>query len=227
MGVHKLSNLSVGPSIFSSIGTTKCCCKSSLLQMQAQQMKTLQFTRQFRTSSREIERTGARVNQEFSVKPNQETVLSVDKNNLAITEEVISKINSQISNTMHGRLFAVIHIGGKQVRVTDGDLVMVEGVSPTNVGDIIRLEKVLLVGSKDFTLLGRPILRPDLVRIEATVVEKSLTHTKTHFKKSGRKEYMRINFFRHHFSILRINCVSLEGLLDECPETEGIDGRVF
>jgi len=68
-------------------GTTKCCCKSSLLQMQAQQMKTLQFTRQFRTSSRrEIERTGARVNQEFSVKPNQETVLSVDKNNLAITE---------------------------------------------------------------------------------------------------------------------------------------------
>ena len=33
--------------------------------------------------------------------------------------------------------------------------------------------------------------------------------------------------FRHHFSILRINCVSLEGLLDECPETEGIDGRVF
>jgi len=128
---------------------------------------------------------------------------------------------------MHGRLFAVIHIGGKQVRVTDGDLVMVEGVSPTNVGDIIRLEKVLLVGSKDFTLLGRPILRPDLVRIEATVVEKSLTHTKTHFKKKRRKQYMRINFFRHHFSILRINCVSLEGLLDECPETEGIDGRVF
>lgn len=106
---------------------------------------------------------------------------------------MISKINSQISNTMHGRLFAVIHIGGKQVRVTDGDLVMVEGVSPTNVGDIIRLEKVLLVGSKDFTLLGRPILRPDLVRIEATVVEKSLTHTKTHFKKKRRKQYMRIN----------------------------------
>ena len=110
-----------------------------------------------------------------------------------ICVEVISKVNSQISSTTHGRLFAVIHVGGKQLRVTDGDLIMVEGVSPTNVGDVLRLEKVLLVGSKDFTLLGRPILRPDLVRIEATVVEKSLSHTKTHFKKKRRKQYMRIN----------------------------------
>lgn len=84
-------------------------------------------------------------------------------------------------------------MAGKQFRVTDGDLVMVEGFQPTLVGDVIRAEKVLLVGSKDFTLLGRPLLRPDMVRIEATVVEKSLTHTKTHFRKKRRKQYMRIN----------------------------------
>lgn len=106
---------------------------------------------------------------------------------------MISKVNSQISNLTHGRLFAVVHFGGKQIRVTDGDLIMIEGVSPVNVGDVIRLEKILLVGSKDFTLLGRPTLRQDLVKIEATVVEKSLTHTKTHFKKKRRKQYMRIN----------------------------------
>ena len=79
------------------------------------------------------------------------------------------------------------------MRVTDGDLVFVEGVSPVDIGDIIRLEKILLVGSRDFTLLGRPTLRPDLVKIEATVVEKSLADTVTHFKKKRRKQYMRTN----------------------------------
>ena len=102
-------------------------------------------------------------------------------------------MNNQIVTNSHGRLFAVIHIAGKQRRVTDGDLIMVEGDHPTKVGDVIRAEKVLLLGSRDFTLIGRPLLRPDLVRVEATAVEKSLTHTKTIFRKRRRKNYMRIN----------------------------------
>ena len=106
---------------------------------------------------------------------------------------MIAKVNEQIQTNSHGRLFAVIQGAGKQWRVTDGDLLMIEGVYPTTVGDVIRLEKVLLLGSRDFTLMGRPILRPDLVRVEATVVEKSLAHTKTHFKKKRRKGYKRIN----------------------------------
>lgn len=107
--------------------------------------------------------------------------------------DIVSKVNNQIETNSHGRLFAIVHIAGKQKRVTDGDLIMIEGAHPTNVGDIIRIEKILLLGSKDFTLLGRPLLRPDLVRVEATVVEKSLTHTKTLFRNQRRKNNMRIN----------------------------------
>lgn len=92
-------------------------------------------------------------------------------------------------------------MAGKQFRVTDGDLIMIEGFHPTSVGDVIRAEKILLVGSRDFTLLGRPILRPDLVRVEATAVEKSLTHTKTHFRKKRRKQYMRINCKETNFIV--------------------------
>lgn len=106
---------------------------------------------------------------------------------------MIDKVNSQVKTSSHGRLFAIIQLAGKQRRVTDGDLVMVEGMYPPRVGDVIRAEKVLLVGSRDFTLLGRPLLRPDLVRVEATAVENSLSHTKTHFKKKRRKNYMRIH----------------------------------
>ena len=46
------------------------------------------------------------------------------------------------------------------------------------LGQRIRLEKVLLVGSKDFTLIGRPFLPRDQISVEATVVEKTLTHKK-------------------------------------------------
>lgn len=77
--------------------------------------------------------------------------------------------------------------------MTDGDLIMIEGAHPADVGDVIRAEKVLLLGSRDFTLIGRPLLRPDLVRVEATVVEKSLTHTKTVFRNRRRKNTRSIN----------------------------------
>lgn len=113
--------------------------------------------------------------------------------------DVIAKVNAQIQSSSHGRLFAVIQMAGKQRRVTDGDLIMIEGFYPTNVGDMIRAEKILLVGSRDFTLLGRPLLRPDLVRVEATVIEKSLTHTKTSFKKKRRKNYKRIHCNLSHY----------------------------
>lgn len=54
-------------------------------------------------------------------------------------------------------------------------------------------KQVLLVGGRDFTLVGRPILPQDLVSVNATVIEKDLSHTKTIFFKRRRKQYMRMN----------------------------------
>ena len=45
-----------------------------------------------------------------------------------------------------------------QHKLTDGDLLMVLRDLGASLGQRIRLEKVLLVGSKDFTLIGRPFL---------------------------------------------------------------------
>jgi len=52
---------------------------------------------------------------------------------------------------------------------------------------------VLLAGGSDFTLIGRPIISPELVSVHATVIEKALSHIKTVFKKKPRKQYQRIN----------------------------------
>ena len=57
--------------------------------MQAKQIKTLQFARLFHSSStRQIEGPGAKVNQEFSLKSQQETVCSTDIDDLVLTKGI-------------------------------------------------------------------------------------------------------------------------------------------
>lgn len=128
---------------------------------------------------------------------------------------VFASVNQSLAAGSEGRLFAVVHLCGKQFKVTAGDVILVEGYWPPNIGDRIRLDKVLVAGGADFTLVGRPLVQRDLVHVQATVVEKTLTHTKTHFRKKRRKQYMRINFHRSPNTMLMINSVELVGKVDD------------
>ncbi|ESO93235.1 hypothetical protein LOTGIDRAFT_59279, partial [Lottia gigantea] len=79
------------------------------------------------------------------------------------------------------RLFAVVQINGRQFKITSEDIINVPLHFHPTSGDRIRLEKVLMVGGKDFTMVGRPLLSRGQVKIEATVVEKTLSHHKVHY----------------------------------------------
>lgn len=131
---------------------------------------------------------------------------------------VFKNVNNLLSSQNTDRLFAIIHLCGKQFKITSGDIILVEGYWPPTIGDRIRLEKVLLVGGNDFTLLGRPILGKELVDVQATIIEKTLTHTKTHFKKKRRKQYVRINFQRSPNTMIRINSIEISGKVNESNE---------
>ncbi|XP_046437395.1 39S ribosomal protein L21, mitochondrial-like [Daphnia pulex] len=225
--LSKLSQLQITPIKSLRPNGIISCTSSANYVLQAQAIEKCAIRMLRSEASNNFEGTKLNASQQTSAKPQQEVLENQHESEIAITKETIAKVNSQIELNSHGRLFAVIHLAGKQRRVTDGDLIMIEGAHPADVGDVIRAEKVLLLGSRDFTLIGRPLLRPDLVRVEATVVEKSLTHTKTVFRNRRRKNTRSINFCRSHFSIMRINCVRLEGLVDQRPEIEGVDGRIF
>jgi len=54
-------------------------------------------------------------------------------------------------------MHAVIRTGGKQYRVTPGDILEVEKLEG-NVGDTIRLDDVLLVSNGDDVKIGQPIV---------------------------------------------------------------------
>lgn len=73
---------------------------------------------------------------------------------------------------------------------------------------ILLKKKVLLVGSSDFTIIGRPILSPHFARVEGIVIEKTLSQTQMEYyyapkkKKVGARHQRKYSLFSLIFSII-------------------------
>lgn len=71
-----------------------------------------------------------------------EKIKSQDLWNTQKDPNPVERINEKLKTNDVGRLFAVVHLCGKQFKVTAGDIILVEGyVEPSN-GDKLRLDKV-------------------------------------------------------------------------------------
>lgn len=124
-------------------------------------------------------------------------------------DEVIEKVNEIIHNP--GRLFAVVTVSGHQYKVTQGDIIRVTGLMPAECGEQIRLEKVCLVGGRDFTLLGKPVLPRKVTCINATIIEKTLGEDIIIKRFKRRKRYERTQRINSLYSLLRINDIQVTG----------------
>ena len=61
---------------------------------------------------------------------------------LCVLPTVAERVNTQLMSQDTGRLFAVVHIGGKQRKVTREDIIIVDKHLAADVGQRIRLNKV-------------------------------------------------------------------------------------
>ncbi|XP_061536242.1 39S ribosomal protein L21, mitochondrial [Phycodurus eques] len=120
-----------------------------------------------------------------------------------------SAVNRRIEEADFGRLFAVVHFASRQWKVTDEDLILVENHVEAVCGERLRLEKVLLVGARDFTLVGRPLLAKELVRVDATVLEKTESWPKVHMQFWRRHRFQRKKIIVQPQTVLRINRIQL------------------
>lgn len=59
-----------------------------------------------------------------------------------LNTNLIEKVNETVEKLDTGRLYAVVHLCGKQFKVTAGDIIIVEGHWAPEAGDKIKLEKV-------------------------------------------------------------------------------------
>ncbi|KNC86610.1 hypothetical protein SARC_01239 [Sphaeroforma arctica JP610] len=120
-------------------------------------------------------------------------------------------IQKAIKETAPDDVFAVVHVGGSQYKVTAGDVIVTQTVS-AEVGSRIYLEKVLCAGGRNFSLVGAPLLDKSVVRVEAVVTEHSKTEKMVVFKMKRKKNYKRWNGHRQNISTLRIMGIDVKGI---------------
>ncbi|XP_076920488.1 large ribosomal subunit protein bL21m-like [Bidens hawaiensis] len=109
-------------------------------------------------------------------------------------------------------VFAVIQSGSHQCKVSNGDCIYTEKLKFCEVNDKIIINKVLMLGSKTQTMIGRPVL-PEAA-VHAVVEEHALDAKVIIFKKKRRKNYRRTKGHRQELTKLRIT--DIQGI--EKPE---------
>lgn len=112
-----------------------------------------------------------------------------------------NKTESESESTTTPTSFAVVHIGGHQYKVSEGDLIFTEKLDAPVSSQII-FNKVLLFGTTTQTRIGAPLL--DGIDIHAIVEEQTLADKELIFKKKRRKHYRRLNGHRQPLTTLRI-----------------------
>jgi len=116
-----------------------------------------------------------------------------------LTMESLRKLRDQL------RYYAVVEIKSQKFLITKNDLVICHRIRDLNVGDEIRLNRVMELGSKDFTIYGKPLISDTFYNIKAVVVEKPLGPFLEIFKKKRRNRHRKRITHKQTYTVLRIS----------------------
>jgi large subunit ribosomal protein L21 len=100
--------------------------------------------------------------------------------------------------------YAVIRTGGKQYRVSEGQLVKIEKLAG-EVGDKVTLGDVLFVGGNGEVKIGAPLVAD--AKVTGEIVGQGKAKKVLVFKKKRRKSYSRQRGHRQHQTTLRITAI--------------------
>lgn len=114
---------------------------------------------------------------------------------------VIDRVSSTYQ-VQRKRVFAVVEVGGTQFKITPDDVIVTEKLRGVDVNDKLRLSRVLLLGSEDETIIGRPFVPQ--AHVIAAVEEQFLDGKVLIFKKRRRKNSRRLKGHRQPLTTLRI-----------------------
>lgn len=98
-------------------------------------------------------------------------------------------------------MYAVIKTGGKQYKVSPGDVIRVEKIDG-EPGQEIELNDVLLVGDGSELKIGQPLVEG--AKVLAVIKEQGRSRKIIVFKKKRRKNYRRKRGHRQYYTELEI-----------------------
>jgi large subunit ribosomal protein L21 len=91
-------------------------------------------------------------------------------------------------------IFGVVKVGAQQFKVVPDDLIVVEKLGEAKVNDPVVLSEVMMVGTAERTIIGRPSVPG--AAVHAVVEEHFREAKKLAFKKKRRKGYQRLKGHR-------------------------------
>jgi large subunit ribosomal protein L21 len=97
--------------------------------------------------------------------------------------------------------YAVIRTGGKQYRVSPGDLLRIERLEG-DVGAAVEFAEVLLAAADDAVRIGTPLVSG--ARVRGTIVAQGRDRKILIFKKKRRKNYRRRRGHRQSITTVRV-----------------------
>eukprot|EP00239_Pterosperma_sp_CCMP1384_P006876 CAMPEP_0197855716 /NCGR_PEP_ID=MMETSP1438-20131217/27121_1 /TAXON_ID=1461541 /ORGANISM="Pterosperma sp., Strain CCMP1384" /LENGTH=252 /DNA_ID=CAMNT_0043470917 /DNA_START=317 /DNA_END=1075 /DNA_ORIENTATION=- len=141
--------------------------------------------------------------------------------------------NTEITTDIRRKAFAVIEMSGRQWKVTPDDLVYldkcserIEGMwTPLDVHDKVVFPYVMLLGSTEQSVIGRPYIKGACV---VGVVEEQKRDGKILlFKKKRRKGYRKMRGLRTQLTAVRITEIIGLDIPDDTVSKPGISEEVF
>lgn len=116
-------------------------------------------------------------------------------------------------------IYAVVKTGGKQYRISPGDVLQVEKLL-ARPGDVVEISDVFMLVAGDDVTLGNPTVAD--ARVIAEVVGEGRGEKLRIFKKRRRKHYQKTMGHRQHYSAIRIAEI-IQG--DKTYKTNDVDAR--
>lgn len=112
--------------------------------------------------------------------------------------------------TKDADVFAVATINGRQYKIFQDDIIVTELPSENDldVNDHVIFDHVLMIGAKDFTLVGRPLVQD--ARVYATVEQITQGKKTLLFWKKRRKGYKKHRGHRQNLMTFRIDKIDYE-----------------
>jgi large subunit ribosomal protein L21 len=98
-------------------------------------------------------------------------------------------------------MYAVIKSGGKQYKVSPGDVVRVESLEAKK-GDTVEIKDVYMIADGDKVSFGKPILTS--AKVTAEVVEEGRGEKLIIFKHRRRKGFRRTNGHRQNYTAIKV-----------------------
>jgi len=101
---------------------------------------------------------------------------------------------------------AVVKTGGKEYRISQGDLIRVEKIEG-KVGDQVTMKDILMISDEDKVQVGNPFLTNAVITGE--IVQQVRGKKVLIYKMKRRKNYRRTKGHRQTYTYVRVNEISL------------------